>query len=426
MAKSLRLLIAVVLVAAALPVTQTVTTASPDDLCLASGGQHLEIAGTTNCYWLPAGWKGDVLVFAHGYVNPYLPVDIPWDQLSIGGTFLPQLVNSLGYAFATTSYHKNGLAVKEGVQDMVDLVAAFRDKFPNTRRVFIGGASEGGLVTTLALEKYPQVFSGGLETCGPIGNFNGQINYWGDFRVVFDYFFPELLVPYGGSAVDIPNQLLIDWAVPPGSGGIQDNVVALLAARQDLTAQLLAVSKAPIDPADPAKTMAETVLGLLWYNVDATNEGQFELGGQPFDNSRRRYFGSLDDVALNMGVQRFSADPSTLTEIAAYYTTSGALKKPLVAMHTTGDPIVPYWHVPLYRAKTLASRSALKFTAIPIARYGHCNFKPAEVVFAFGVMVLRSTLRPLTAAAVRNALPDVNDQADFQALSKQLSTFQQP
>ena len=43
------------------------------------------------------------------------------------GLYLPLLVQSLGYAFATTSYRQNGLAILEGVADVQELVTAFGD-----------------------------------------------------------------------------------------------------------------------------------------------------------------------------------------------------------------------------------------------------------------------------------------------------------
>ena len=64
------------------------------------------------------------------------------------------------------------------------------------------GVSEGGLITALAIEQRPDVFDGGLSTCGPIGDFSQQINYFGDFRVLFDYFFPGVMP---GSPISIPS-----------------------------------------------------------------------------------------------------------------------------------------------------------------------------------------------------------------------------
>ena len=55
-------------------------------------------------------------------------------------------------------------------------------------------------------------------------------------------------------------------------------------------------------------------------------------------------------------------------------------------MHTTGDPIVPYWHETLYNAKTLFGGSAFKHLNIPIDRYGHCAFTAQESLAAFAVL----------------------------------------
>ena len=71
---------------------------------------------------------------------------------------------------------------------------------------------------------------------------------------------------------------------------------------------MLKTSRAAIDPAD-SMTVASTTLGILSYNVFATNEGQQELGGQPFDNNSSGTSGSDNDWTLNRpnGVQRFKA-----------------------------------------------------------------------------------------------------------------------
>jgi len=176
-----------------------------------------------------------------------------------------------------------------------------------------------GLITTLAVEKYPDLFSGGLALCGPIGDFRGQVDYWGDFRVVFDYFFPEVLPP---SPVTIPSVVIENWG-----NQYAPAIIQAIALGPHATEQLLSVTQASVDPSDSA-SISETVLGVLWYNVFATNEAIIELNGQPFDNRKRRYLGSDDDKALKKGVERFKADRSALAGIATYYQTSGLLTKP--------------------------------------------------------------------------------------------------
>jgi len=333
-------------------------------------------------------WNGDLVLYAHGYV-PDLgqPVAIPEDQLWLSGVYIPDLINSMGYAFATTSYSANGLAVIEGVADVRDLVRVFKKMVgpAQVNHVFLVGVSEGGLVTALAIEKFPDVFSGGLAACGPVGDFREQINYWGDFRVVFDYFFPGALPLWSPQDVMVPPEVMANWET------VYAQAIALKASQSPIeTQQLLSVTQAPIDPADPNSTF-ETVLGILWYNVFATNDAIAKLRGQPFDNNPCSYTGSANDALLNATVQRFDADRLALNLIASHYQTSGALQVPLVTIHTTGDPIVPYWHESLYSAKVLANGVGPLHTNIPVSRYGHCNFTVGEVLGAFQMVVQQVT-----------------------------------
>src|SRR5262249_4054436 len=78
---------------------------------------------------MPAsGYNNMLVVWAHGFQHAGTPVSIPEDQLCINGFCLPDLVNSLGFAFATNSYSKTGLAIRQGQADTVDLVNIFSMK----------------------------------------------------------------------------------------------------------------------------------------------------------------------------------------------------------------------------------------------------------------------------------------------------------
>jgi hypothetical protein len=57
-----------------------------------------------------SGWKGELVVFAHGYIPVGLPLGFYNLTLPDGTTDLPTLIQSLGYAFATTSYRISGRA----------------------------------------------------------------------------------------------------------------------------------------------------------------------------------------------------------------------------------------------------------------------------------------------------------------------------
>lgn len=322
-----------------------------------------------------SGWNGDLIVFAHGYVAFNQPLQFANIVLP-DGTSLPTLAEELGFAFATTTYRENGLAVLTGADDIRQLVAAFHAAVGSPRHTYMIGGSEGGLVTTLLVEQSPALFNGGLAACGPIGSFRQQINYVGDFRVLFDYFFPGILP---GSSVAIPPEVIADWDsvyVPA--------ITQALTANPSAANQLIATSGAAINPSDPS-SVVHTALDVLWYDVFATNDAAAKLGGNPYDNHDRWYVGSSNDLLLNLSVPRITADPTALANLAAYETT-GNLTIPLVTIHTTGDDIIPFWHEILYAFKARPSgRGSL--VQIPSFQYGHCQFASQDLLTAFAVLV---------------------------------------
>jgi pimeloyl-ACP methyl ester carboxylesterase len=326
-----------------------------------------------------SGWNGDLVVYAHGYV-PNLPgTPLDFYNLSLpDGTYLPTLVQSLGFAFATTSYRQNGLVILEGVDDVRELVAEFDTQYGAPRRRFITGVSEGGLVTTLLAERSPGLFTGAYATCGPIGNFRYQINYLGDVRVLFDYFFPGIIP---GSVVDVPFGVVAMWEsyyVPA--------ISALLAANPSRAIQLMRTANAPYEASD-FSTVVATTINALSYNIYATSDAIAKLGGNPYDNRFRWYSGSSNDFQLNRLVQRYAADPAAVATMRAY-TSSGDLRIPLVTLHTTKDEIVPYPHELLYLAKVRPSGRG-RFLPLPVFRYGHCSFTSTEVLAGLGLLLIQ-------------------------------------
>jgi hypothetical protein len=367
-------------------------------------------------------WNRDLVVFAHGYEfddgvsAPKLGVEQWVIQLSNGKTTtLPELVNALGFAFATTSYSKNGLAVQEGVVEMKALVDKVRAKRSGqVRNVYIVGASEGGLITALSMERLPDTYKGGLALCGPVGDFKEQIDYWGDFRALFDGLFPGTFPP---TAVNIPVPLMLDWVSTPSLA--QAGVIAQITepANAGKVAMLLGITQAPVDPAVP-ETIAATTLGILSYNVLATNEARVELSKgqpvlvQPYDNTSNL-------TLLAAGAQPYASEGDVAAAILPYQTT-GMLSKSLVTMHTLGDPIVPVWHETIYQTKVALAGSSSKLTVLPIARYGHCTFKSSEILFSFAMMLYKANQTSMRLAQYQPILEsDPGAVEEFQTLNQQ-------
>ncbi|GAA4406836.1 alpha/beta hydrolase [Nibrella viscosa] len=333
----------------------------------------------------PANWNGDLILYAHGYVSSYLPLAIPTEADAYVPLFLSQ-----GYAFATTSYSANGLAIQTGIDDMLELRKFFIKQYGTPKNIYLTGGSEGGIVTTLAIERYPKLFSGGLSLCGPCGDFQRQINRYGDVRVLFDYFFPGILP---GTAINIPDQLIQNW---PGYSGAVGATLINNSEPGGKTWQFLATAFGNEELAgflQSPENIGETVLSLLWYNVFATRNAVEVLKGQPYDNIGRVYINPFfagnpaANAMLNQQVQRIAGDKKAMKTIEKDYQTSGLISVPLVTMHTAGDPLIPVWHLPLYQQKTLVQGTSALFTGIPINRFGHCTFTQLEVAMAFGALV---------------------------------------
>jgi pimeloyl-ACP methyl ester carboxylesterase len=330
-----------------------------------------------------SGWNGALLVYAHGYVAPGLPIAI---DDPVFGAQLSTTIQSLGYAFATTSYRRNGLAILEGVDDIRELVAAFPGVAgaAPTRRYLIG-FSEGGLISTLLAERSPTLFSGVVAACGPVGDFQRQIDYFGDFRVLFDYFFPGSIPP---SPIDIPPSLLGTWTNP--NPAVSSALTTGPISATQLISVALDSSLAQIVNTGAGRTIS-TTQNLLWYNIFATNDARAQLGGNPYGNTGRVYAGSADDPTLNAAVARFSADPAARAALTRYQTT-GRVVNPLILLHTTGDDVIPFGQATRYMEKVGTARNV---RLIPINAYGHCAFSSFDLLGAFNQMVQQATsVRP--------------------------------
>jgi pimeloyl-ACP methyl ester carboxylesterase len=331
----------------------------------------------------PQDYNGRLVVFAHGFQDAGTPVGIPENQLRGGTVDLPDLVNSFGFGFAITSYSKTGLAVRQGMADILDLVRLYTAEQGAPQRVYLTGASEGGLITTLLIEQHPEVFSAGLAACGPVGNFPLQINYFGDARATFEYFFPGLIP---GDPFDPPADLAANWASFYETT-VEPQVFA--SANRAKLRQWFKVAKLPYDKRDPQASMAVTTEAVLRYAVVNLHDASATLGGFPFDNTGRGYRGSRNDPALNRAVARVTADPAALEAMNTLYTPNGRPARPLVTLHNTLDPQVPYPHETLYRTKTrrngLYPKSHFNFR---IARFGHCRFTENELLLALATMIL--------------------------------------
>jgi pimeloyl-ACP methyl ester carboxylesterase len=342
-----------------------------------------------------ASYNGMLVIWAHGFQDAGTPVSIPEDQLCIGDLCIPDIVNGLGFGFATNSYSKTGLAVLEGKADILDLVNIYTAQKGAPTKVFLVGASEGGIITALAIEQHPDIFSAGLSACGPIGDFPSQINYLGDARATFNVFFPGVIP---GAPFAPPPALAANWQA------YYDAVVkpiVLHPANRDKLDQWVRVAHLPYDADNYLETVAVSVEDVLRYSVVNLADAARTIGGFPFDNSSRLYSGSNNDALLNLFVPRTFADPVALFVMHTQYQTTGILQRPLVTLHTLRDQQVPYWHEQLYTLKTLSTGAFLRrHVNFAVDRFEHCNFTAGELLGSFFTMLQLDAAVPAGTTAV--------------------------
>lgn len=327
-------------------------------------------------------YNNNLVIWAHGFQDAGTPVSIPEDQLCVGTFCIPALANALGFGFATNSYSKTGLAILQGKDDILDLVNLYSAQKGAPQKVYLVGASEGGLITALSLEQRPDVFSAGLAACGPIGSFPYQLFYFGDARATFQYFFPGVIPGDPFNPTDVLTQFWTEY--------YETNVkpIVMAPANRHKLDQWAAVAKLPFDADNYLATVAQSAHDVLRYSVVNLKDAAATLGGFPFDNRDRWYSGSDNDLMLNLGIVRVSASPTAIQAMTTSYETTGRLQRPLVTLHTLRDQQVPYLHAQLYDWKTLLAGTWLtRHINIQVDRFEHCNFTADEVLFGFILML---------------------------------------
>ncbi len=342
-----------------------------------------------------------MVFYAHGMVDPYPYEDIKPLADVIGGIPVKNIIKSMGMGYATTSYRDNGLVVLDAVQDIQQLSVVVKKFFLDHPEylppdlLILGGPSEGGLVTVKTIEKYPQLFDGAISICGPIGSFADQLQYNGDFHVLFNYFFkPELeylklttgIDP--GSPEGVPESTMEAWKY----GNLQDIIIGLLATELEsdnfpnriiLLLNVLGATET-VDMTDPV-AIVTAIIQLLRYNIMLTNDVMERMKGVPYTNVGKVYEGSLNDDVLNAGVQRILDHPYQQKKaFIRQYETSGRIAVPLVIIHTI-DHVTPFWHQEGYASKIHPNSSDL-LCRIDVDTYGHCTISVDDIKQAFACL----------------------------------------
>ncbi len=320
---------------------------------------------------IPERWNGGLVMYCHGYAAKPVTLD-DRKPTDIHSVFL-----DAGFAVAQSGYAAGGWAIQEAVEDTEALRRYFTGKYGVPKQIFVTGHSMGGFLTMALMEKFPNSYDGGLALCGPLAPASYfMLRGSFDSRVVFDYYFPGALP----SPVRIPTDF-------------------------DLTKQRETEIEKLLNGKPREAEMVRRYIGLR-TNADLAHSVIFatyvlkeierRAGGNPFDNRDTIYSGTGDDNALNDAVQRYTAEPRAAEYVRTYYTPTGHISKPMLAIHTTYDPVVPVWIPNVYPALAREARNPELFVQQYVKHDGHCNINAAETGAGFSELLtwVRDGKRP--------------------------------
>jgi pimeloyl-ACP methyl ester carboxylesterase len=330
---------------------------------------------------VPAAWNGELVLYAHGIVQADQPVAPPSTQDNYH--LLRASLLGAGYAVAASSYSSNGWSLGDAVRRTHQLRGIVTAKVAAPARTYLVGHSMGALAIVKMLETYRGQYDGALPMCGPLGGALAELQYAGDARVTFDFYYPGLLP---GTPFAVPAGT--SFLSPADPGGPSLLFLQVYSALLADPARLLQWASAAQLPFVNGTELVSSALYVIGFGLRYTNDLIERVNGKlPYDNTDVQYQVTVADpvtnaylsALLNAGVGRYAADRAALNYYTRNYAPDGGIEVPVVTLHTTRDPAIPFRHEALFAAAVAdAGRSGLLLQR-DVNRWGHCAFTPAEV-----------------------------------------------
>jgi dienelactone hydrolase len=392
----LLLLLLVMLVAVAPPVAAGGNTTTTGTL----GGVPYRVD-------VPESWNGTVLLFSHGYVVPGHPNPATDSTDQTTADYLL----ARGYALAGSAYASTGWAVEDALRNQMTLLDAVQRRW-HPRRVVAWGASMGGLLSALLVQRHPDRFAGGVPFCGVLGGGSEQWNTWLTSQYAFWRLVangdPHLqLVHITNPAANV--QLAVSYLREAQETPAGRAHVALAAALGDVPGW--SSGGAPASPAaqEAAQAQFEKELG-LWFGFAGRAELEARADGNPSWTAGVDYSAALDrsvaapevrglyrQAGLHLGADlarltagpQVPADSGAAAYLARFGTPEGAIRRPLLTVHTIGDGLVPVANEQSFAARVGGANAGGLLRQAFVGRAGHCAFTAGEAVAGMGALLSR-------------------------------------
>lgn len=329
---------------------------------------------------VPPVWNGDLVLYAHGFVGngPELVAEPP-------GFGLRERLLRQGYAWAASSYDRNGYDVGAGVRSTAALAERFRTLVDAPRRTYLVGTSMGGHIAVRSIEEHPERYSGVLALCGALGD-HALFDYRLDVQLsaqalagvrayppdagyagtTLPQVYAGLGLRPGDPVISSPVAAQLRDAVVRLSGGPRPGDLVAFSAWKDF---LLGLG-VPDDGVGPVTGIARDPMSI------AGNVGRDYAPDAPID---------LDAVVQRVPV----ADEAARADrgLAPIAQVLGRPPVPVLALHDLGDLYVPFSMEQIYAADVAANGRSGLLVQRAIRATGHCEFSAAEVATAWDDLV---------------------------------------
>jgi len=352
--------------------------------------------------YVPTNWNGDVIYFIHGILPPSAPVALPDDPTDWDAFILVRdQFGALGFAVAYSSFSENGLALKDAAQrthQLRGLVASVVKGQPT--RSFIVGFSLGSAPALQLIEKYPKQYDGAVVACGMVGGTPLQLQYIGDVRALFDFYYPGVLP---GDANNIPEgfEPTLAQVTAMVQAAVAANPLGLFAIASTAQTPLAFVPGNVTVPGPSQTSLVTSLIVALYYQIVGTPDLIDRTHGHnAFGNSSTTYtLGTAVVPALtptltaliaaaNAGVDRFTSTPDAQNFLEKYYVPTGDLEVPVITVHNRWDYLVPYFHEAVFQQIVQEAGASDMLLQRTVLDYGHCVNTPFRTAVVQSVLDL--------------------------------------
>jgi hypothetical protein len=329
---------------------------------------------------VPPDWNGELVLWAHGFRGngPELAVEAP-------GFGLRERFVAQGYAWAASSYDRNGYDVASGVRSTRALADEFREVVGEPARTYLAGVSMGGHIAARSLEEHPGFYAGALPMCGALGD-HDLFDYFLDHQVVAGALAGVRTHPPGPDhATDVLPRVYSALGLAPGDPAVPT------AAAQQLRAATVLDSGGVRPAADAAYGFwKDRVLRLAVPDDDPSPvQGVAADPGLVAGNVGTDYAPD-EPVALDAAVQRVEVAEEEIRESAALTPVAqvdGVPTAPVLSLHGLGDLFVPFSMEQTYAREVAAAGRAELLVQRAVRTAGHCEFSPVEAGTAWDDLV---------------------------------------